>query len=278
MAKNADTVVDDDKEVTEEDLRSLKYGSDGVETSEEADETDETEEDESSEEAGDEDGKTGDEATEETEETDQTESDDETSEYVKEFPNIKGDTLEDYTKNLELTIRESSNEGKRLSDRVKELEAQVKGDKTEETTEAVITNPLELYMKQKMDEEINTAFTEFSKEYSQVNDAVEYDKFTKEVATFSQAIQASQNRLAPPRELYRKAAVSLGWESNDQPNGKEKVGMAVKRTAAVSKTTSGTSKAKVKSKVTDQMIAVNRMMYPGKSDQEIREELEPHIQ
>jgi hypothetical protein len=109
MATNADPVVDDDKQVTEEDLRDLKYGNDEVETSKEADETDDTDEpEEDSEEAGDEDGQTDDEATDESEETDQPESADDSAEYVKEFPQIKGDTLEEYTRNLEKSYQNSS--------------------------------------------------------------------------------------------------------------------------------------------------------------------------
>ena len=58
MATNAKTsVADDDKEVTEDDLRDLKYGKDDVETSDEADETSEAEEtEEESEETGEDDG------------------------------------------------------------------------------------------------------------------------------------------------------------------------------------------------------------------------------
>jgi hypothetical protein len=148
---------------------------------------------------------------------------------------------------------------------------------SEETTEVSTSDPLSLYMKQKMDEEINSAFTDFSKDYSQVNDPSEYAKFTNEVAVISQTILNSQKRLAPPKELYSKAAVILGWESSASPTGKEKVGMAVKNTAAVSKSSSGTSKPKTKSKVTDAVIAASKLMYPGKSDQEIREELEPYV-
>lgn len=126
-----------------------------------------------------------------------------------------------------------------------------------------------------MDEEISSAFADFSKNFPQVKDQSEYDKFTHEVSILSQTILNSQKRLASPKELYSKAAVILGWEP-DVTTGKDKLDAALKDKAAASKTTSAGKKAS-KSKVTDQMVSFNRMIYPNKSDAEIREELEPYV-
>lgn len=268
MAKNA-KVADDDTEVSEDMVSELKKAKDDVETSQEADEPTEAEESEDeSEETSEEEGKTDDSQEEETEDS-ESESDEESSEFVKEFPNIKGDTLEDYTRELERTLQLSNTEGKRLSDELK------KKSDTEEP-EIDISDPVSLFMKQKMDEEITQAFTDFSKHFPQVTDANEYNKFTQEVSTLSQTILNSQKRLASPKELYSKAAVILGWEPQDSVSGKDKLNVALKDKAAISKTSSATKKSS-KSKVTDQMIAFNRMIYPNKSDAEIREELEPYV-
>lgn len=268
MATNADqTVVDDDKEVTEEDLRDLKYGDDGVENSNEADETDDTEEDsEDTEEAGEDDGQTADRTEEE--------ESDETSEFVKKFPNIKGDTPEQYAQNLEVALDNSTAEFQRL----RKAQAEPKDDDTEEDTEVDLSNPISLYMKQKMDEEITEAYSTFSKHYSQVNDQGEYTKFTRTVATLSQTILQSEKRLAPPKELYSKAAVILGWEPADKVDSKDRLGNALKDRAATNKTSNAGTKKVSKSKVTDAMVAANRLMYPDKSDAQIREELEPYVQ
>ncbi len=271
MATNADeddtstAVADDDKEVTEEDLRSLKYGSEEVETSEEEDESTDTDEDEDdSEEAGEEDGQTDDQAEEE-----------ETPTFVKQFPNIKGDTPEEYAKNLEAAYNNSTAEALRL----KQL-AEAKTDTGEEEDKQApidTSDVTSLYAKQKMDEEIQSAYADFSKKYSQVNDANEYSRFTNEVAILSNTILQSQKRLASPTELYQKAAIILGWQPEDTTTKAEKVAAAAKNGAATSKTSSAT-KPVSKSKVTDEMITVNRKMYPGKSDTEIRKELEEHVQ
>ena len=257
---NTDEVKEavDDSEVSEQDLRDLKYGNAEVEDSNESDETDETKEEET---------ETSEETEEESTEEEAKSDDEEETSFVKEFPNIKGDTPEEYSKNLEIAYKNSTAEFQRL---------RAEGLKTKpEEAEDTDSNVASLYAKQKMDEEIMTAYTDFSKKYPQVNDESEYSKFTNEVATLSSTILSSQKRLASPNELYQKAAVILGWEPNS-PTSQDKLDAKVLDTAANSKTNGG--KAKVsKSKVTDAMIAANRKMYPNKSDAEIREELEPYV-
>lgn len=273
MATNADTVVDDDKAVTEDDLRALKYDNEEVETTPAVeDETSEPEETtEEPQETGDQDDQIVEEATEETEDESP-----ETPAFVKEFEYIKGDTPEEYARNLEQAYKNSTAEALRLKGLA---EAQTSAPASETEEEAPdISNPTALYMKQKMDEEIRTAFDSFSKDYPQVADPTDYNRFTQEVSTLSQTILNSQGRLASPGELYQKAAVILGWEKQSAVDSKDKLSMALKDNAATSKPTSATAKAgPTKSKVTQEMIAVNRKMYPDKTDEEIRKELESYV-
>lgn len=269
--------TDEAKEVTDEDLRKLKEDS-AVETSEGADETQATDETEKeSEETGEDDGKTDDQAEDEdTEEADETGSEEVSSEFVKEFSNIKGDTLEDYARNLEAAYKNSTAEALRL----KKLADEAQSDEAaEDAGQSAIdtSDPVALYMKQKMDEEINAAFADFSKSFPQVQDQAEYTKFTNEVAVLSRTILNSQNRLAPPKELYSKAAVILGWEPETKVDSKDKLSVALKGAASSSKTISAASKPKTISKITDAQVAIAKQMggwTEGKSDAEIRKELE----
>lgn len=279
MATNADTTVaDDDKAVTEDDLRALKYDTPEVETTKVEDETDESEEEdnEEAEDTVDEDGQT-DEATTPDEE-DESDEEEATPSFVKEFDYIKGDTPEEYAKNLEQAYKNSTAEALRLKNLA---EASTTTSTEEETEEEPVVSPTAdptaLYMKQKMDEEINQAFAEFTKDYPQANNPSDYNQFVAEVSAFSQTIFNSQGRLAPPAELYQKAAVSLGWEKQSEVNSKDKLKMAIKNNAASTKPTSATGKTTTKSKVPQAMIETNRKMYPGKTDEEIRKELEPYI-
>src|SRR5947199_49616 len=92
-----------DKPVTDEDLRNSKYGKDGVEAK--ADEPSKPQEP----------AKPSDEA--EAEEDDQITPEEvvlpETT-FTKKFPNIKGDTPEEYASNLEAAYENSSAEAIRL--------------------------------------------------------------------------------------------------------------------------------------------------------------------
>lgn len=283
MATNADGKdksegADDADQAPEDLLRAAKYPGDDVESSKDADETSEDDdaEEESDEAEAEDDGQTDDEAADEDELEDDADADsDEDDSYVKEFPNIKGDNLPDYARNLEKAYNNSTAEALRLKSELDKLKANSSQDDAGADKDTqVATDPTSLYMKQKMDEEISEAYGKFSKSYGQVNDPVEYQKFVKEVAAFSASIFQSQQRLAPPHELYNKAAISLGWEPETTPTGNDKLKVALKDGASISKTSSATKKVP-KSKVTDAQVAVYRKMHGAdKSDADIRKELE----
>lgn len=296
MAQNAnnqdDTSSSNDggARTTEEDLRKLFEDDEKVDDSSKGDQdenSDDNDDNDDSDEGGDDDGKTDDDSKDDDSDDDsQDDSDDDDSEFVKEFPNIKGDTLVDYARNLEHTISESNKEGKRLADENADLKQKVAdltaGKKTDDSnddddSQKSDLSPESAYIRQKMNDEIDEAFKEFRKSYPQVEDAAEYSKFVAEVKVLGQAIKLSQDRFASPKELYTKAAAILGWEANDKVDNKDRLKIALKDRSSISKTTSSTKKAP-KSKVTEAMIKLNRSMYPGKSDEEIRKELEPYVQ
>lgn len=296
MAQNADDTDGNEEEISgttgdsirqaAEELRQIKYGEGNVEPSEDDSEDDETTgSDDDEDDAGtgaDDDGKTDGESEDDA-------STEDASEFVKELPNIKGDTVVDYARNLESTIRESSNEGKRLADENAELKRQLAtkgtgadqgnadGNTAPATKEIDINDPVALFAKQEMDARVTEAFTAFQKDYPQaVPGTTEYANFSNTVAVLTNTILQAEKRLANPNELYTKAAVILGWEKADSsPTGKEKLGMAIKGQAAVTKTSSAT-KTIPKSKITKAEIELNMRMYPDKTEAQIRKELEPY--
>lgn len=266
---NPDIAVDDSKVVTEDDLRSLKYPEDGVEPLQEEDEPAEGKELDVSEDA-ELDDQIIDEALEEEIQP----------KFVKEFDYIKGDTPEEYAKNLEIAYKNSSSEALRLKaerDTAKEAPSVAPIEKEESTVTTL--NPTDLYVQQQLDREIQTAFSVIQKEYPQVNDPTEYAKFTQKVNTFSRTILDSEKRLASPEELYTMAAVSLKWERKvSEPDEKEKLAMAAKNGAAISKSTDSPTKPTGKTpKISEAQMKLNRQMYPGKTDQQIIEELTPYL-
>lgn len=281
--KSKEDVRDEDATPAEELLRQSKYESEDVENEDEESLEDEAaDEDNDNEESEDDDvvdqDKPDDDIDEESEEDDEPDSE-EDSKLVKKFPNIQGDSWENYAKSLEAAYENSTAEAIRLKRQLESSsdDSESDEDSDDSQTKVDLNNPLNLYMKQKMDEEIATAFSDFQKAHPQVNDPNEYEKFRVQVNTLSQVIRQSESRLAPPAELYNKAAVILGWEAEDKPNKKEELDMALKNKASSSKTTSKSKpKAKSGSKISDGEVALFRKLNPGttKTDNDIREELE----
>lgn len=190
------------------------------------------------------------------------------STFTKGVPSIAGETPEEYQTNLEKAYQESTKEAlrlKALSD-APPPPVELRNTDTENLT------PEQLYIRQKMDEDIAVAFNKVQEDYPQVKDKSEYDRFTAMSASVGKNILDAEKRQAPPREVYAKAAVLLGWTQDD---AKEKLGSALKDSATSTRT--GVASSPGKSKVTDKMIAENQKWYPDKSRAEIIKELEPYI-
>lgn len=280
-------VVDDDKPVTEDDLRDLKYPKDDVDPPKEEDEPSADDEpvDDPDEPAGDDDQIVDPPATDE----DEPEGDESPAptEFVKKFPNIEGDTPEEYARNVEIAYENSTTEALRLKGELDKTQPAPPVTSPAEpvtppadTTETPVAplNPTDLYVQQKLDEEIQGAFTITQKEYPQVSEPTEYARFTQKVATFSRTILDTEGRLATPGELYNMAAVSLGWEKKTvEPTEAEKLAMAAKGGAATPKASAAPSKPASKTPViSEAQMKLNRKMYPGKSDADIIKELVPY--
>jgi len=264
MATNAtESDVKDDKDY-EADLAALKNDSKAVEDliSDEPAESDET-----TEEASEEDGQTT-ESEESSEESSEEQSEEPT--FTKQVPSIPGETPEEYYANLEKSYQHSSAEALRLLEENRKLK---ETPATTETPASTELDPLTLYVKQKQDEEIQSAFAKVSHDYPQVLEQTEYDKFVSKANVLGRVIYETENRIPSPEELYGLAVTSLGWNKEDNSG---KVAEALKESAASTKTSSSV-KPPSKSKVTPAEIAIYKKMHGStKSDAEIRKELEQH--
>lgn len=278
MATNAkNPVVDDDTTSPEDILRKAKYPEEEVETSKEEDETTKVDTpDEETEEDGEEE-QNSESQDEDSEETDTTESDEEASDFVKEFPNIKGDSPEEYARNLEIAYKNSTAEALRQKALAEANTQDTDVDIGETDLDSGPVDPRLLYLDTVIEREIQESYKTFSKSYPQTQDPQEYAKFQDEAHKLSQYIVQTQKRVAPASELYSKVAAILGWKPETvEPDSKDKLNAALKDRASTSKTTSA-SKPKSTSKVTDSEVAVAKQMggwTDGKSDAEIRKELE----
>jgi hypothetical protein len=269
MATNAKKVEEDDQAK----LEAINAKTEEVEVSQETDESKEQAE-EVKEEAGEEDGQTDDQTTEAEEQSEAT--------FTKKFPNIKGDTPEEYFPELETAYENSTSEAIKLKQQWEDAQPVLKkaqellATQGESNTETQVEDldPVQLYVKQQQDKEINAAFAEISRDYPQVLDQTEYQKFVTKANTLGRVIYETEKRVPSPQELYGMVVTTLGWNKEDN---KEKLGAAIKDSAASTKTSSSTKKV-TKSKVTDGQVVTARKMFPGKSDSEIRQELEEYVQ
>lgn len=249
-----------DNDTIEEDLAKLKKDSE-VESS--AEETDEPEADEKQEDQEEE------QSTEDSEEDQKSSADEDSLVKLKqEFPNIKGDSLEEFSANLAVAYQNSTKEALRLKD----LSEKNKGES--EGSEGPV-DPRLLYVERIVNDDIAKAYQEFRKDFPQVDDADNYEKFVAEVADLSSYYHEKKNTVLTAQELYPRAAANMGW-TRQVADSKDKLDAALKDNAANSKTTS-TSKKVSKSKVTDAEVQIaKRTWATGKSDSEIRAELEQY--
>jgi hypothetical protein len=140
-------------------------------------------------------------------------------------------------------------------------------------TEVDNPTPEQMYLRTKIAEETQAAFKPYLEQYSQLSNDDSYKEFVAESELLGRVFVEKNKRLPTPSELYSKTVASLGWK----PDTSDELGAALKDGAASARTPSAPPTPAPKSKVTDEMIAVNQKMYPNKTRAEIIEELEPHI-
>lgn len=180
-----------------------------------------------------EDESTDEQATEESpaEETsdDSEESDDsQTDAFDKRFTQFKGDTLDEYTKNLEEAYANSTAEYAKLNKSQAEQRQQ-------ETTDAPATDPALLYARQQMEQQQSQEFDAFAKDHPEIESDPEIaEKMTKRLATLARTVLAEDGKVLGMAEGLSMAWSSLNLGNNQQENTR----MAAKDAAATSKTAS----------------------------------------
>jgi hypothetical protein len=217
-------------------------------------------------------------ATEETsEEAD--DAQDEGEDFERRFTQFKGETIEEYTKNLETAYANSSSEAlnlkKRADDAVKLIATdpaaadKVVGAQEEPVPTAAPKSAAEAYAETKMREEQTREYDEFVKEHSELeSDPALADRLLKELGTFSAVTWQNEGRLIGMNEGLTKAWNSLGLGNNSE----EDTRVAAKEGASQSKTSSRKKAAK-KEQFTENQIKVAMKMDPDKTRAQVIEDL-----
>jgi hypothetical protein len=238
-----------------------------------------------------------DEITEETteEEAEAEETAQEAQGFEKRFTQFKGDTPEEYLKNLEDAYGHSSAEATRLVQSQREAQAkldrlmadvakdpalaeklQVQAPTQTPSTPAPIADPMLAYAKQSVQQQWEKEYHDFVQEHQELQTDQDLNKQVIDtLSVLSNTMQQTQNRLPGMAEGLKMAWQILGRPLNDS---EETTRMAVKNAASQSKTAVGRPTASpVKAKFTQAQLAFARRAYPGKTDEELTELLSQHV-
>ncbi len=226
----------------------------------------------------------------ESEEADDTE---ESEELQKKFTQIKGETTEEYLKNLEDAYGHSTAEATRLVATQREAQAkldqlmgqvakdpvlaeklQVQPDNQPQAPSA-ITDPMLAYAKQSVQQQWEKEYHDFVSDHQEMQTDQDLNaKVINTLQALSSTMQQTQGRLPGMAEGLRMAWQILGRPLNDS---EETTRMAVKNAASQSKSPVGRPTASpTKSKFTQAQIDFAQRAYPDKTKNELIELLSQH--
>ena len=219
--------------------------------------------------------------TEETDKNETEESDDESdsSTFTKRFTQFKGDSLEDYNKNLEEAYANSSTEATRLAAEVKELNKKVNtitglvandpelAEKLGTDYEQVAQQPLNpalAHTQQEWENKMKQEYDEFVGTHKELEtDPTLAEKVNTRLAAIAKAIYAEEGRYVGMAE-----GLNLAWNTLGLSNKEEEVRMAAKDTAAMSKPAGTSKKSGSKSEFTEAQLKVAKQL--GLTEEQLR--------
>lgn len=166
---------------------------------------------------------------EETSEDSDEEESSEPDAFDKRFTQFKGDTLDEYTKNLEEAYANSTAEYAKLT----KNQAEQRQQEVPEGQPA--TDPALLYARQQMETQQSQEYDAFAKEHPEIESDPEVgEKMTKRLATLARTVLAEDGKVLGMAEGLSMAWASLGLGNNQQENTR----MAAKDAAATTRTAS----------------------------------------
>lgn len=221
------------------------------------------------------------------------------STFTKQFPNLNGETPEEYLPELEKAYDNSFKEALRLNDVIKEKDKIIQDNnaivdqarqivaRTQQPVQQDPANPAQpvapalpnpvadspelQWIRDERRRVMQTAFDEFKTEYPQVLDQQEFDKFSKASDGLKTALAASNGREPTDLEVFRAVAGSFGWQpaKNDA-----KKNAAIKENASIGRTQSNQAPARPRpAKVSDAQVDTYMKMFTGKTREDAVKEL-----
>lgn len=249
LDNDQDEILDDDTVETTDDVED-----ESTDTEDETGEEDDSQDDDSEE--------SEDEESEEEEEP----------EFKKAFSQIKGDTPQEYAKNLEEAYKQSSKEGKLQAQKAKDSQARIDQiaavvaknpelakliNESAGSEIAPTTDPALVHARQTMEQQMEKDYSKFAESHPEIEtDPDLAEKVLAEVTIFGDAAR-KKGKILSMDEALNKAWISLGLNKEDS---KETVATKAKETASKSRT-NNTNKKKTKTpKLSDDQIAAGKKM------------------
>lgn len=231
--------------------------------------------------------------------------DEEAPGFEKRFTQFKGETPEEYLKNLEDAYGHSSAEATRLVQSQRESQAKLDqvmaqvakdpelaeklqiqsqapqaptaptGQAPQAPTLAPVTDPMLAFAKQNVQQQWEKEYHDFVQEHQELQTDQDLNaRVIQTLQVVSSTMQQTQNRLPGMAEGLKMAWQILGRPLNDS---EETTRMAVKNAAAQSKTSSGRpTPSPTKPKFTQAQLNFARRAYPDKNEDELTDLLSQH--
>jgi len=217
------------------------------------------------------------------------ESETEAGPLTKQFPNLKGETLEEYNKSLEAAYDNSFKEALRMAQELKDnaavvaqardIVAKAAAAPSEGAPQTPALNlsttadePDWMARARELDREQMTAsFEPFKQRYPQVLEPDNFKKFTAASDGVNQTLSAALGRKPKWSELFDGVAGVLGWQPLKDTSKRDN---AIKENAAGTRAKGSVTPAPVKkSKVSDAQVDAYMKMFTSKTREEAIKDL-----
>ena len=177
--------------------------------------------------------------------------------FEKRFTQFKGESAGEYLKNLEEGYHNSTTEGVRLNQEVKDLRGKVdtiaaavandpslaeKLDIDSTTQASPIADPALSFARQERDQKFEQQYNDFVASHQEMEtDPTLREKVITRLGSYAQGVITNENRYPDMKE-----GLNAAWATLDRDNSEEETLMAAKDTASKSRTTATAKKAEAK--------------------------------
>ena len=198
--------------------------------------------------------------------------------FTKQFPNLKGETLVDYNRELETAYDNSFKESLRLVEENKQLKAQLAqlpqpGVQQQPLAPALdpVTASIIEDVKADRTRSMMSAFDEFKKDYPQALETDNFNAFTKASDGVNMALTATLGYKPSWQQLFKGVAGSLGWQPTVNDDKKNNI---IKENASSGRSSSSQAPLPPKApKVPEASIIAYQKMFTSKTREEAIKDL-----